>query len=418
MAIDKAVDSAQLDSGLTDIADAIRGKGGTSAELAFPQGFVAAIDAIPTGGNEWTRPAEWPNLDAIDMTGFEGVYFTYDNRENDGYYFAGFYVSTGSGNYTVERGTLANGVFTAIDTHDVARNTEYKEYIDVSWGDFVIYRVIASGHITQISMSLRAPDIPAGLEIPAPQHCVERYGRLPNLTNFTNSAYLYIWGCTYTQHDKIYDLVSLTTVTAAYNNAIALKKIELPGFDGASLGELTAQKTQNFIKFCGLPEIDLSKLKNFSGVINGLALNTNTTRKLVLPANSSLTNGWSYGSTSIEYLDFNGADLSLTTVFPSCDGCRFLKYLNMAGCDASNITTPGQSLRYTFSLVDFYPPSNLKVPLNIQSSSNLSRESLLRIIDALAVLTTTQTLRIPPNCMAKLSEAEIAVATEKGWTIA
>jgi hypothetical protein len=56
MAIDKAVDSAQLDSGLTDIADAIREKGGTSAELAFPQGFVDAIDAIPTG--ETPEPAK------------------------------------------------------------------------------------------------------------------------------------------------------------------------------------------------------------------------------------------------------------------------------------------------------------------------------------------------------------------------
>lgn len=50
MALDKLVDSAQLDSDLEDIADAIRTKGGTSASLAFPAGFISAIDAIPTGG--------------------------------------------------------------------------------------------------------------------------------------------------------------------------------------------------------------------------------------------------------------------------------------------------------------------------------------------------------------------------------
>lgn len=49
MALDKLVDGAQLDSDLGDIADAIRAKGGTSAELEFPQGFVDAVDAIPTG---------------------------------------------------------------------------------------------------------------------------------------------------------------------------------------------------------------------------------------------------------------------------------------------------------------------------------------------------------------------------------
>lgn len=35
---------------LTSIANAIRTKGGTSAQLAFPQGFADAIAAIPTGG--------------------------------------------------------------------------------------------------------------------------------------------------------------------------------------------------------------------------------------------------------------------------------------------------------------------------------------------------------------------------------
>lgn len=49
MAIDKAIDSSALNSNLTSIANAIRTKGGTSAPLAFPAGFVSAIGNIPTG---------------------------------------------------------------------------------------------------------------------------------------------------------------------------------------------------------------------------------------------------------------------------------------------------------------------------------------------------------------------------------
>lgn len=49
MAVDKLVDSTQLDADLTSIANAIRTKGGTSASLAFPAGFVSAVQAIPTG---------------------------------------------------------------------------------------------------------------------------------------------------------------------------------------------------------------------------------------------------------------------------------------------------------------------------------------------------------------------------------
>lgn len=50
MAADKLVDSTQLDTDLTSVANAIRTKGGTSAALAFPAEFVSAIEAIETGG--------------------------------------------------------------------------------------------------------------------------------------------------------------------------------------------------------------------------------------------------------------------------------------------------------------------------------------------------------------------------------
>lgn len=53
MAVDKLVDSAQLDADLTAVADAIRTKGGTSADLAFPADFVSAVEAIETGGGSF-----------------------------------------------------------------------------------------------------------------------------------------------------------------------------------------------------------------------------------------------------------------------------------------------------------------------------------------------------------------------------
>ena len=49
MAYDKVVDSASLDSKLTQVADAIRAKGNTGADLQFPSGFISAIQAIQTG---------------------------------------------------------------------------------------------------------------------------------------------------------------------------------------------------------------------------------------------------------------------------------------------------------------------------------------------------------------------------------
>ena len=84
MAIDKAVDSGALDSGLTSIANAIRTKGGTSASLTFPQGFVDAIGEISGGGGD--------NLPTVISGGTLGDYV--DNtsttlRQWAFYYYAG-----------------------------------------------------------------------------------------------------------------------------------------------------------------------------------------------------------------------------------------------------------------------------------------------------------------------------------------
>ena len=46
MAIDKLLDSSQLETNLTSIANAIRTKTGSTATLAFPSGFVSEINTI------------------------------------------------------------------------------------------------------------------------------------------------------------------------------------------------------------------------------------------------------------------------------------------------------------------------------------------------------------------------------------
>ena len=49
MAYDKVVDSTVLENGLSSIADAIRAKTGTGGTLAFPSGFVSAIEGLSVG---------------------------------------------------------------------------------------------------------------------------------------------------------------------------------------------------------------------------------------------------------------------------------------------------------------------------------------------------------------------------------
>jgi hypothetical protein len=69
MALDKLVDSTQLDTDLTSVADAIRTKGGTSAQLAFPADFVSAINDISGGGITPEVPTGYTQLKYLESSG-------------------------------------------------------------------------------------------------------------------------------------------------------------------------------------------------------------------------------------------------------------------------------------------------------------------------------------------------------------
>lgn len=63
MALDKLVDSTQLDSDLGDVADAIRAKSGGTSQLAFPVGFISEIQSIQTGGGGGGGDASLADVD-------------------------------------------------------------------------------------------------------------------------------------------------------------------------------------------------------------------------------------------------------------------------------------------------------------------------------------------------------------------
>ncbi len=88
MALDKIVDSTQLDSDLTSVANAIRAKSGGSAQLAFPAGFVSEIWNIPSGGSmdvDDYLVKNWPTGNiVIDQAAVIGDYSFHGNQEITG----------------------------------------------------------------------------------------------------------------------------------------------------------------------------------------------------------------------------------------------------------------------------------------------------------------------------------------------
>ena len=332
-----------------DICDAVREKTKTEA-LMLPPEVAAKIRSInPTPGpsptpGEWVRPDGWPDLDTVDLTGFDGVYLTYDLSKTEGYGWIGLYATTADRtSWTVERGHLEAGQFVAERTVQAVNDGYFREPLDDTYGTIQLWRVSASGHITELKfVSLTATN--ASNMNNNLQPCVERVGRLPYVVNFSSSIGAgpgnRCCGTMWMQHDKLLDVFSVTTLQSAWQSCSNLQSLNLSGWDTGSL----------------------------------------------------------------------------TTLQGAWNSCSNLQSLNLSGWDVSSVTTMAYAWQSCYNLVDYWP-SVISINQDYSSATALSIASLLRIIDSLPVATEARTLKLGKNQL-KLTAEQIAVATQKGWTVA
>ena len=303
-----------------DICDAVREKTHTDALMLPPEvaAKIRSINPTPTPG-EWVRPEGWPDLDSIDLTGFDGVYLTYDLSRTEGYGWIGLYATTADRtSWTVERGHLEAGQFVADRTEQAVNGGYFREPLDDTYGTIQLWRVSASGHITELKFvpltATNASNMNNNL-----QPCVERAGRLPYVVNFSSNFGVAqtrrCCGTQWMQHDKLLDVSSVTTLYCA----------------------------------------------------------------------------WQY--------------------------CYSLQSLNLSGWDTSSVTDMGAAWQGCYSLVDYWP-SVISINHNYDGATALSIASLLRIIDSLPVVAEARTLTLGQTNKLKLTAEQIAVATQKGWTVA
>ena len=60
----------------------------------------------------------------------------------------------------------------------------------------------------------------------------------------------------------------------------------------------------------------------------------------------------------------------------------------------------------------------MKVKFDISASTQFEKSDLVTILNNLAAVTTTQTLTMGATNLAKLTDEDKAIATNKGWTLA
>lgn len=367
---------SRLQGAKADLKTAIEGKGVTVPSTTKLDGYAALVDEIETESgpyDDWVRPISWPDLDSIDYTDFDGYYLTYDlDQPCESPKISICVQTTDSGAYLAERGTLSNGVFTAVETYENNNNAEFHHDLDRTNGTIQLWRVTAkTGKIKIGIFSAINSERCAGY-----QPCVEKYQRVENLNASLNAPDIMISGYSrpvvstfFLQHDRwMGTMPNQTNLNNAWRAAINIRLVD---FRDAVFSNA------NFTSFAQ------SFLNSYGG--NG----TFDSRGASFPNCTNLQLAFNYNS---------------------------LRKIDLRGF--ANVSNMNRFAEYSYACVEFYPPASISADtLHMTTWLSLSHDSLLRIISALVVTETTKTLGIGANNLSKLTAEEIAVATGKGWTV-
>lgn len=268
-----------------------------------------------------------------------------------------------------------------------------------------------------------------------------------------------------------WDTHSVTNIYAAFRGCVMLKSLDVSGWDtGAVTNAQYAFENCRSLSYLDVSNWDTSKfgLGNSDSMFNGCwslksldvsEWNTSnfTNTKNMFSECFSLdaldVSAWDTEKItnmsnmflrcySIRLLDLHGWDVSSVTNMQSMfELCDSLEELNISGWTPTAVTScyrmmsgitnlrkinaNGVTLSITSGLPEFnirrltdYWPVIIGENQTFDSANLLTRASLLRIIDSLPEVSSTKTLTLGQSNTNKLTAAEIAVATGKGWTVA
>ena len=164
-------------------------------------------------------------------------------------------------------------------------------------------------------------------------------------------------------------------------------------------------------KLAAAPQLDTSKVTDMGSMFNGC---------------SSLTSVPLYNTSNVTTMGsmFSGCS-SLTTV-PQFDTSK-VKYMNSMFGNCKKLTAVPQfdaskatNLSYMFSGCSSLKSilmTGMSVNFDISPSTKFEESDLVTILNNLATVTQTRTLTMGATNLAKLTDAEKAIATNKGWTL-
>lgn len=349
-----------------------------------PVGVTKRVDV----SNGWVRPDEWPDLDQLNLTGQDVIYYTYDLSAVDYAPWLCIYAETdAAGGVILDRGHLEGSTFVSDeqDAYTNTSNTIYKE-LDPANGSVQLFRITPANGRELQRLNLNKPTSTNWLANQQP--LVEIRAKLPHLISTMNGNRPFA-SCK-TQCIQI-EIGSDWGADYMLSGCASLQKLAITGTGKPTTISyiFSDAHVPNDFSFTSL---DLSGVGGVRGIVSGAI---------------------------IERLDLHGTGLGEGTL--SAQGYLFyaiapvIKEINISGIDFGANVFPGNGCP---PLTEFYPAKIYEANFSMSMFKNLSKASLLRIIDALPETTGTYTATLGNENLVKLTADEIAVATGKGWTLA
>ena len=194
-----------------------------------------------------------------------------------------------------------------------------------------------------------------------------------------------------------------------------IKGVNLPSYDfikaffdaGGKCGGSTATSFDGVIPFTATSDVtDMEYM--FYGCSQLTSVPLLDTSKV-----TTMYSMFSYCSqlTSVPLLDTSNVT-SMHEMFSQCK-----RLTSVPSFDTSNVEDMGYMFDGCSNLETIHM-INIGDSLDIHSSTKFTREALLEIIGNLKNVNTTKTLKMGSTNLAKLTEEDKAIATNKGWTLA
>ena len=232
---------------------------------------------------------------------------------------------------------------------------------------------------------------------------------LIDTSSATNMSYMF-QNCFSLQTIPLIDTSSATNMAYMFANCYALQTIPL--IDTNSATSMNSMFTDCYA-LQTIPLIDTSSAINTSFMFNKCF----SLQAIPLLDTSSATSmiymfAYCYALQTIPLIDTSSA----TNIGSMFQNCSSLQTATLNLNSATNLSNLFSSCSY----LEYLTLTNIKKSLSISASTKYSHDTLLAIVNALTDLTggTAQTLTMGSTNLAKLYSEEIAIATNKNWTLA